>query len=184
MEHSPSSSRNDIPEDIYSFMIDAGIEERRMEIFRRNVIHSFTNPSLIAEIIHHRYPKLVLMHQYLDGNSIQTRLANWRVLNGTLSKLRCNFLDEEIPQVAARSLSKDQLFVFLRFLKSKLDAFEPLYLAKSAKGETLPENKERRQSIITKIGTTFKAPSSSSASKSPRAPMPCNIHSEKEKPKM
>lgn len=154
---------SDIPEDIYIFLFQSGIDERRMDIYKRNFINNFTSPNIIAEIIHNKYPKLVLMHHFIDGNSAKTRMDNWKVLNKILAKLRCNFLDSEIDKLVNRSVKKDELYTFMRFLRSKMESYEPLYLSKTTSGESMPEAKQRRCSMLTGAIIPKTTTSSSSA---------------------
>jgi hypothetical protein len=40
------------------------------------------NVVLVAEIIAHYYPKFVELHNYISTGSLETKLANWKTLNG------------------------------------------------------------------------------------------------------
>ncbi|XP_053406834.1 sperm flagellar protein 1-like isoform X23 [Mercenaria mercenaria] len=48
---------------------------------KRNISRDFSDGVLVAEIMHHCFPKMVEMHNYCAANSTSSKLANWELLN-------------------------------------------------------------------------------------------------------
>lgn len=48
---------------------------------KRNIARDFADSVLLAEIVHHYFPKLVELHNYSSANGIQQKLYNWNTLN-------------------------------------------------------------------------------------------------------
>lgn len=48
---------------------------------KRNISRDFSDGVLLAEIVHHYFPKLVELHNYSAANSVRQKLYNWSTLN-------------------------------------------------------------------------------------------------------
>jgi hypothetical protein len=131
------------PEDILEFLQQSGFDERRIDVLKANVVTSFSNPKNIADIITFRYPRLLHHSVIRDANSSSLRLENWRLLNKTLSTLRCELNEDRIISLGNKRCSKDDIFALLRVLKIKLDAYEPLYLAKFNPGMSMSASQSK-----------------------------------------
>lgn len=147
------------PEDIIDFLYQSGFDDRRIDVLKANIITSFSNPKTIADIISYRYPRLLHHSIIRDANSSSMRLEYWRLLNKTLSVMRCELSDDRIINLGNKRCTKEEIFSLLRVLKMKLDAYEPLYLARFNGGATASASR--------KTATTSSLTPESSAS-SPR----------------
>jgi hypothetical protein len=48
---------------------------------KRNIARDFSDGVLLAEVVHHYFPKYVELHNYSAANSIRQKLYNWSTLN-------------------------------------------------------------------------------------------------------
>ena len=48
---------------------------------KRNIARDFSDGVLVAEVVHHYFPKLVELHNYSAANSVRQKLYNWATLN-------------------------------------------------------------------------------------------------------
>jgi len=48
---------------------------------KRNIARDFADGVLMAEVVHHYFPRLVELHNYSSANGIQQKLYNWNTLN-------------------------------------------------------------------------------------------------------
>jgi CH-like domain in sperm protein len=48
---------------------------------KRNIARDFSDGVLLAEIVHHYFPKLVELHNYSGANSFRQKFYNWSTLN-------------------------------------------------------------------------------------------------------
>ena len=114
--------------DLVQWLQDLGLEKRRND-FLKNISTAIADGVLVAEIIHGVYPKLIQLHNYYETHSTQGRKTNWLLLNKKVLKhVRCEATDIEIETFIKRQ-SQDDAILFLRNLKSRLPAYEPLYLS-------------------------------------------------------
>lgn len=69
---------------------------------KRNIARDFSDGVLIAEIIHHLFPKLVELHNYSPSNSAAQKKYNWQTLNKKVfRKMGCALSDPEIEDIVA-----------------------------------------------------------------------------------
>lgn len=62
---------------------------------RRNLARDFSDAVLMAEVVHHFYPRFVELHNYDQGLRVDTKIYNWKTLNSRVLK-KLNFsLDTE-----------------------------------------------------------------------------------------
>ena len=48
---------------------------------KRNITRDFADGMMMAEVIHHYFPRLVEVHNYPQAHSVQQKLTNWNTLN-------------------------------------------------------------------------------------------------------
>ena len=48
---------------------------------KKNIARDFSDGVLVAEVVHHFFPKIVELHNYSLSHSIQQKLYNWNTLN-------------------------------------------------------------------------------------------------------
>ncbi|KAG2443154.1 hypothetical protein HYH02_009565 [Chlamydomonas schloesseri] len=53
---------------------------------KRNIARDFSDGVLMAEVVHHFYPKLVELHNYSSANGLQQKMYNWNTLNAKVFK--------------------------------------------------------------------------------------------------
>jgi hypothetical protein len=53
---------------------------------KRNIGRDFSDGVLMAEIVHHYFPKLVELHNYSSANGTQQKMYNWNTLNQKVLK--------------------------------------------------------------------------------------------------
>ena len=114
--------------DLVQWLEELGLEKRKVD-FQKNISTAIADGVLVAEIIHCVYPKLIHLHNYYETHSTQGRKTNWLLLNKKVLKhVRCEATDAEIEMFIKRQ-SQDDAISFLRNLKTRLPAYEPLYLS-------------------------------------------------------
>lgn len=101
------------PEEIRNFLFECGIDERRVESLKFNVVNSFTNARNIADLISSRFPKLLAVTAIEDASSSALRLENWKKLNKTLTTLRSELNDEKLMKFVTKKITKEEIFNFL-----------------------------------------------------------------------
>lgn len=115
-------------DDILEWIENLQLNKRKLSL-SRNIPAAIADGVLVAEIIYATYPKLIQIHNYSETNSIQGRKMNWTLLNKKVLKLiRCEVTDDDIETFSTRK-SASLAIDFLRLLKVRLPAYEPLYLA-------------------------------------------------------
>ncbi|GFR47034.1 hypothetical protein Agub_g8719 [Astrephomene gubernaculifera] len=53
---------------------------------KRNIARDFSDGVLMAEVVHHFFPKLVELHNYSSANGLQQKMYNWNTLNAKVFK--------------------------------------------------------------------------------------------------
>ncbi|CAD8063809.1 unnamed protein product [Paramecium primaurelia] len=67
---------------------------------KKNIGRDFADGVLMAEIVHHYFPKLVELHNYSQANSTQTKQYNWNTLNTkVLKKLGFQLSQKDIDSI-------------------------------------------------------------------------------------
>lgn len=114
--------------DLVQWLNELGLQKRKAE-FLKNIATAIADGVLVAEVINCVYPKLIQLHNYYETHSTQGRKTNWLLLNKKVLKhLRCEATDIEIETFIKRQ-SQDDAIMFLRNLKARLPAYQPLYLS-------------------------------------------------------
>jgi hypothetical protein len=149
--------------DLVQWLGDLGMDKRRAD-FLKNISTAMADGVLVAEIIHSVYPKLIQLHNYYETHSTQSRKTNWLLLNKKVLKhIRCEATDIEIETFIKRQ-SQDDCILFLRNLKARLPAYEPLYLSghyelkqPSKRLSTTPRT-DRTQPLLTQMNSSLPPP--------------------------
>lgn len=67
---------------------------------KRNIARDFSDGVLVAELVHHYFPKEVQLHNYTSSNSTKQKLDNWYLLNRKVfKKLRFELAEDVIRQI-------------------------------------------------------------------------------------
>lgn len=53
---------------------------------KKNISRDFSDALMMAELIHHYYPKKVELHNYPSTNAVNKKVANWNTLNTKVLK--------------------------------------------------------------------------------------------------
>jgi hypothetical protein len=48
---------------------------------KKNITRDFSDGVLLAEIVHHNFPKIIEIHNYSLAHSVVQKLYNWNTLN-------------------------------------------------------------------------------------------------------
>lgn len=79
--------------------------------------------------LHQQLVNYFQLHSYVEQNNLSGRKTNWELINRkALKPLRCEVSDEQIETFINRR-SPNLVIDFLRFLRAKMPAFEPIYLS-------------------------------------------------------
>lgn len=114
--------------DVLEWYEEMGLR-RRMAALKKNASVAAADAVLVAEAVHHYYPKLVQLHSYTEQNNTAGRLSNWKHLNNKVLKtMRCDLSEDQMMRFASRQ-SELEMVEYLRELRIRLPSFEPLYLA-------------------------------------------------------
>lgn len=49
---------------------------------KKNINRDFADGVLVAEIVHHYFPRLVELHNYSSAHSTSAKIYNWNTMNG------------------------------------------------------------------------------------------------------
>ena len=53
---------------------------------KKNIARDFSDGLMMAELIHHYYPKKVELHNYPATNTVTKKIQNWNTLNSKVLK--------------------------------------------------------------------------------------------------
>jgi len=57
------------------------VDEVPLSRAKRNITRDFSDGVLMAEVLHHYFPKTVDIKNYSNANSVRQKLYNWQTLN-------------------------------------------------------------------------------------------------------
>ena len=148
----PFSIMNDMDNicdaDVLEFLEKSVKSEKKMANLRRNLTTAFADGVVCAEIVFNYYPKIISLHNYPETSSVQGRKENWEHLNKkVLTKMNCGIDASAILCFSGRE-SFERIHSFLRILKHKLQAYEPIYSALQFNEE---EQQQQRIEKLTKV---------------------------------
>lgn len=75
-QHAPPIENDEDMQALYSWVDDIPLSRPK-----RNIARDFADGVLVAEILHHFFPKLVEVHNYSPANSNTQKMYNWKTLN-------------------------------------------------------------------------------------------------------
>lgn len=100
---------------------------------KRNIARDFSDGVLLAEVVHHYFPKMVELHNYSSANSIRQKLYNWATLNQkVLRRLSFEVKKHEIEAIVNCKPGVIEAILFQ--LQTKIAE----YRARKAAGELSP----------------------------------------------
>lgn len=95
---------------------------------KKNIARDFSDGCCVAEILHHFFPKMVELHNYVPAMSKANKITNWKTLNArVLSKLYFTVPSDEIEDLVAAVPGAIERF--LRALRTKIKYIEANQLA-------------------------------------------------------
>ncbi|KAK7493198.1 hypothetical protein BaRGS_00015535 [Batillaria attramentaria] len=67
---------------------------------KRNIARDFADGVMVAEVVHHYFPREVQLHNYTPANAIKQKLDNWYLLNRKVfKKLRFELSEDVIRRI-------------------------------------------------------------------------------------
>lgn len=100
---------------------------------KRNIARDFSDGVLLAEVVHHYFPKLVELHNYSPANSVRQKLYNWATLNQKVLR-RLNFEVKKSEIDAIVNCKPGVIEAIMLQLQTKIAE----YRARKASGEASP----------------------------------------------
>ncbi|XP_054766713.2 sperm flagellar protein 1-like [Lytechinus pictus] len=104
------------------------LDEIPLSRVKKNVGRDFSDAVLIAEVVHHFYPRMVELHNYTPASSSTHKIENWKLLNRkVLAKLNC-----QVPERDIRGLTTAKAGAAEFFLIKLRQRIEALHLKKKS----------------------------------------------------
>ncbi|GMI16440.1 hypothetical protein TrLO_g9261 [Triparma laevis f. longispina] len=142
------AAANIIPDDIIQMLQGVTMKTSARNMTQLNRLLS--DGTVIAKIVHTRYPKMVVLDHYTESTSTDRKMGNWLKLQSkVLGKLKCTLEEDDIKTLAAMGPGvNEKLITFLREFKQQMDNFEAIYKEKHSTLKTtdqkMKEEEERR----------------------------------------
>lgn len=96
-------SRNDLEDSLNEQELEelyAWVDKIPLSRPKKNIARDFSDGVLVAELLHHSFPKLVELHNYAGANATKNKLHNWEVLNRKVfSKMNFELAEDVINDV-------------------------------------------------------------------------------------
>ena len=115
----PSSSS--CVDDIINRISEIGLASNRIKQYKKNIVFSFSDGYIIAEVIHTMYPSLIDIKSFLDEGSEVSRKANWDRLSKIFQRLSMKLSKDEISAIVNRQIEKELVANFMFLLIDKLE---------------------------------------------------------------
>mmetsp|Transcript_34090 Transcript_34090/g.75593 ORF Transcript_34090/g.75593 Transcript_34090/m.75593 type:complete len:242 (-) Transcript_34090:560-1285(-) len=90
---------------------------------KRNIARDFSDGVLLAEVVHHYFPKVVELHNYSSANGFQQKMYNWNTLNQKVLK-RLGFVIAKSDCEAIANCQAGAIERVLKLVKTKLVALQ------------------------------------------------------------
>ncbi|GLI60970.1 hypothetical protein VaNZ11_003224 [Volvox africanus] len=90
---------------------------------KRNIARDFSDGVLMAEVIHHFYPKIVELHNYSSANGLQQKMYNWNTMNAKVFK-RLGFMVSKQDCEACCNCKPGAVERVLKLIKVKIAKFK------------------------------------------------------------
>ena len=116
-----SSSSSSCVDDIVNRISEIGIASNRIKQYKKNIVFSFSDGYIIAEVIHTMYPSLIDIKSFLDEGSEIARKANWDRLSKIFQRISMKLSKDEISAIVNRRIEKELVANFMFLLIDKLD---------------------------------------------------------------
>ena len=140
---------NSLPEDLSEWLIELNLSDCVTSL-QKNMVLAFVDGPLIANIIHRTFPRLILLQSYEETSNVSKRTTNWQLLNRkVLNVLQCELGNEDISKIVSRNIQRGAIIIFLRLLRTKLEAYQSVYDKKQRK--LAQEQKFKRDNFKTII---------------------------------
>lgn len=140
---------NSLPEDLSEWLIELNLSDCVTSL-QKNMVLAFVDGTLIANIIHRTFPRLILLQSYEETSNVSKRTTNWQLLNRkVLNVLQCELGNEDISKIVSRNIQRGAIIIFLRLLRTKLEAYQSVYDKKQRK--LAQEQKFKRDNFKTII---------------------------------
>eukprot|EP00197_Chlamydomonas_leiostraca_P003707 CAMPEP_0202862740 /NCGR_PEP_ID=MMETSP1391-20130828/3672_1 /ASSEMBLY_ACC=CAM_ASM_000867 /TAXON_ID=1034604 /ORGANISM="Chlamydomonas leiostraca, Strain SAG 11-49" /LENGTH=254 /DNA_ID=CAMNT_0049542315 /DNA_START=101 /DNA_END=865 /DNA_ORIENTATION=- len=104
---------------------------------KRNIARDFSDGVLMAEIVHHYFPKMVELHNYSSANGTTQKLYNWNTLNNKVFK-RMGFTIAKQDFEAVSNCQPGAIERVLKLVKGKVAKFREEGFTGSPVAPTVP----------------------------------------------
>ncbi|GMH73964.1 hypothetical protein TrST_g6641 [Triparma strigata] len=142
------AAANMIPDDIVAMLQGVTMKTSARNMTQLNRLLS--DGTVIAKMIHTRYPKMVVLDHYTESTSTDRKIGNWlKLQTKVLGKLKCSLEEDDIKTLAAMGPGvNEKLIRFLRLFQQSMDSYEAAYKEKHSVAKTtdqkMKEEQERR----------------------------------------
>ena len=114
---------NSLPEDLSEWLIELNLSDCVTSL-QKNMVLAFVDGTLIANIIHRTFPRLILLQSYEETSNVSKRTTNWQLLNRkVLNVLQCELGNEDISKIVSRNIQRGAIIIFLRLLRATFPRF-------------------------------------------------------------
>ena len=120
-----------ISNDVWMFLESCQLSIKQLTNLRRNLPNAFADGCCCADIITHYFPRIISRHNYSESSSSQGRQANWNLLNKKVLKRIRMEIDSNLIDTFINRKSSEAVQTFIRLLRTKLIAYEPIYATMS-----------------------------------------------------
>lgn len=111
---------------------------------KRNIARDFSDGVLLAEVVHHSFPKLVELHNYSSANGTQQKLYNWNTLNTKVFK-RLGFTVTRQDTEACCNCVPGAVERVLKLVKTKIEKYK-----QDTAGSSTPTGSPHREARVSK----------------------------------
>ena len=157
-----SSSSSSCVDDIVNRISEIGIASNRIKQYKKNIVFSFSDGYIIAEVIHTMYPSLIDIKSFLDEGSEIARKANWDRLSKIFQRISMKLSKDEISAIVNRRIEKELVANFMFLLIDKLDEMRkslPATVVSKENNKTNDSTKTNNNTTSTNTIGNTKSPS-------------------------
>ena len=96
-----------MPEDLSEWLSELNLSDCVTSL-QKNMVLAFVDGTLIANIIHRTFPRLILLQSYEETSNVSKRTTNWQLLNRkVLNVIHCELGNEDISKIVAKNYRKN-----------------------------------------------------------------------------
>ena len=153
---STSSSKID---DILSKMSDIGLGSNRIKQYKKNIVFSFSDGYMVAELISIICPSYIDIKSFFDEGSEVARSANWNRLCKVLQRIGLKLTKDEVNAIITRLIDKELVTNFIHLLIDKLNEIKkglPEVVNKNENADLPNDNKSSTSTIGNTKSTVLK----------------------------